>query len=820
MAKPLFDESERLSSEPNLGVMTRVPEPDPAKSKFHANTTSPGLFHESERAPATMPHGDVNVPSPEEVTRPEETEDPGVLASAIRGVGEGIGVGPIARRITAAGRTYLLPEALGGNDKSYEENLADEEARTQAAAEKNALPYAAGRVGGGIYAATKLGPAALAGLVFGNGLLEGGSVTDAAKNAALSYALGKAAPAAPRAVAGVGSGMGIYNAFNAPNEGEALASVGDALTGLAGAASGHARFGKMHEDALTAGRRAEADVRANTQAVQDAAGQKIAGMEGAAQKDVERQNAQTDRANIARANAAESVVKQEVGEKARDAREQRSEAYHQQGKVYNAARDAARTQAKAENDQRRLARLDREDRWDAEDAQYAKDQATRQQYLDQLRERNAKVDEQYKVLRKIEKEKARLQGEYQRRQDEILSEFKGALDDVDPAGIPASVMGKIGEMFRETHTRLANLHAGAERNGLALPENYRDLDKYVTETLIKNTPRKFADLEEYKANPRAWIEKQIADAKAKGDGAPEAPLTEAPPDFEKQARENVEQDEAANAALNERARKAAEAAVPPLASSEPPEPVRPDRTVEKAAIRDMERQKILAGPKPLPPKPDATQRALDTLHGHQSARAEEEARIRDVRSDPGLVLDKRDAINSSPTSPRPLNDAVEAAIAQGRENVRRDLPQNRTIAEQYIREQGPSALSKVLRVGAPVAAGGVAGTLIGGPVGGAVGTSAGLLANHLLNPKTEKVVAPHLKTRLTTDGLAPGAAPVKRFANPNEAAAIYRDVVPELAKKHLASKRQATVLGRGAIQTALTAPNFIEHLKKHRGEER
>lgn len=470
-------------------------------------------------------------------------------------------------------------------------------------------------------------------------------------------------------------------------------------------------------------------------------------------KAIDTQRAEIDRQNMARVRDAEAAEAQTLGQiegvnanaeragKAAIARESqaarsatkqgldaRAEAFGETKRAYNEAREAARAKAKAENDQHRLNQLDADDAWDARVAQYEKDQTLRRSFLEQQNARNEEVTKRARTLKDIDKEKTRLQNEYKRKQEEVESDFKAALEgiDVDAASIPSKVLGRIGEMFRETHTRLANLHAGAQRNGLTLPKRYADVDQYVTETLLKNTPRKIAELEEYKADPKAWIEKQIAAEKGKIATAPEQTLPEAPPDFDVAAREAVAERAQAAADLDARARAAAEASVPALATPEVPEPVAPDRTTERAAKRDWVRQRILAEPEPLPPKADpiakasadridraALDAALANLRGRTGRQAPIDSMVdpkatRPVlptyenvrgaaRSDPSLLLDKPDRLVVDDNM---VADRARQMVDAGRENVRytmtdRGVPEERSIASQRFREKLASLIPDI-----------------------------------------------------------------------------------------------------------------------------
>ncbi len=856
---------------------------------------------ERDHGPIGGDPGTVATPAP---AAPKSPSGSDYFNGAIAGAVEGHPLRGIAKR--AASGLMALDGALYSKKsvgELYDEYMQQGDKETADLAERVPETYAPAKIAGGVAGAMTTPPGIYAGLEATNAALDTkGSIADKAGAAALAggttFALGRlgsgsralsSGPMSPSTfvpgVSRVTDAIGRYVGTPSPRMSMALnaglsaktaldpdaaagdrwAAAGNALVpGISHLASAKSRKAATLEEPR---RMAERDLEEQQRTQLDADAMKRAAEEQAAVGAVEKERTQTDRQNEARTSLAEGAEKQVVGaiesvgknvdrahasqvadvkdaarERAAASRDARANDYDARARVARDAREAARAQAKADNDTHRLAKLDADDAFDARLDAYERQKADRDAYVARQEERGKGDKARANRYIAEKKESSRLKAEFEKRQEDIGRDFGETLEGVDPG---ASIAGKIGEMFRETHTRLDNLIRGSERHDLPVNPEYVSLHKYLTETLNGNTPRKVADLIEFRRDPKAWVAKEMQAAGERQARTHDAPAPEAglAPDFAAEARKNLDSKEQAKGALEAEAAAAvaAENAGRESLGDEPPEPVAPNRRAEQAGIRDFVRKRIENGTFPLPEAPDAiTKREADrgerttlrsTLAGAESRvpyqpiadahdlapfgggykppsalPAYPDALVNAGRADPGLVLPKRAAISPRTGPGETVADRVSAARRAAGQNLEDTLKRAPlegvkvagSVPEQYLQETANPAIRRAIH--ALVAA------TAGGATAGPAGAAGGAYLGSKMGQAPESVLTKFLGQRKGDDGIS-------RYADPAEAAELAAR-----AQAYLEKKSPITDSTHQQITTAAAMAAVVRALEERRRE--
>lgn len=795
------------------------------------------------------PKGDVNVPPVAPAPADDENAHPSWLASAIRGFGEGVGIAPIARRFTAAGRT-VLPNALGGTDRTYDQNLADEEDRAYGAATDHPLTYAPTKIAGAITGALRLSPAAFATLSGGNAALEtDGGVIDKAKAAALAvgtaFVLGKlgrsttlartganlpssfvpGAGAATRAVSRVVSSpwtlplVGVAGAVRAATDSNLPAGdrIADTVLGVLPTAahlvSANARRAAKFEEP----RQSAIE---DTREVIQREGMERTAQEDAAVADVERQRTRTEQQNAARTDAATSADKQEFDAGRKDDRlsiqndfDRQNTANDRQTKVRNDAVTKHREEKQAEDRAHRLSALDYKDEFAKKMKAYEEQKADADAFVEEERARGGETAARVARFKALRVATESLRAAHVKEGDAIrakMEELKGRK--VDAA---ASAQAYFDGLHRELYDRATRHIAGSEALGQEPDSDIVASLRYLHSKHESLSPEKFAQLDEY-ADPETHAEalrketaKRADATDAEMQGLSDRLNEHGSPDFHAEAQKQIDAKETAKRSLEEEAKTAiaaedAAAGRAPLRAA-PPTPIKPDMSAHDQTNRDFARAKLEQPAFVPPPKPDTT--------GTRIQQREARADIRNApgfdpaqshgRTDRGLLLDKR-----APITP---NDSIGSPAAYlmkkldlGRQNVQKDLDLARTTkhgvsatpGEQFVRESRSEVPGKAAKI--------VGGFVLGGLTGDPFLAGAGAhLGSKLADKAPESIVSRWLSTTKDATGKL-------RFSDPAEAHAVL-----DAAQKHLIDTSTLTTEQAHAIEAFAAFGSHERKRKEH-----
>lgn len=418
-----------------------------------------------------------------------------------------------------------------------------DEAR-QDAVTAGAPGYAAGRLGMSYATAPISLPVSVAANTAD--ALADGSLAGAAKSGLSTAALGALSKKYPLVGALTGVGLGGASAVTAETPGEALAALGD--MGLSAHAARQTRLGGSYDkvaDDVHAKRFApDAEERmARGEPVQDAetdvtvAALERLGREAKVDLSQAQRAARIQAQNKIDTRNLNDNAKMRVYNEAKAAKDARRKADNAEFQQHGIDNERVRIAAEGEYDkllaEHRAAEADiarrrsiakeqmtRENALGAERAKLEGQAASDARAAEEAKFRETTAEAQARANRElaIEKAHAALVEAHQKEQDAIGAEVASVTENLPPdvqeairsGDIDASIAGKIGEMYRESFTRLSNLIDGSARHGIALPPEYLALHKHLTETLNSNTPRKIVDLMEFVRNPREWIEKERA----------------------------------------------------------------------------------------------------------------------------------------------------------------------------------------------------------------------------------------------------------------------------------------------------------------------
>lgn len=345
--------------------------------------------------------------------------------------------------------------------------------------------------------------------------------------------------------------------------------------------------------------------------------------------------------------------------------------------------------------------------------------------------------------------------------------------------------------YGEAHTRTDKMLKDAER-GITRPtaEQLAEIEgthRHTAESLLRNTPESVDSVAKAKDMGFGARAEQIAqDLMRKANaGDPEAAaaleqMRNQTPDFRADAEASVTRAEVQRRA--DRVRRTRAAAK--------------EQGIDLSGVSDED---IIAGrivstpEKPEAPDDDGYKRAMLDLRERKLSATPFDAKAEGIaRTTPAVV---------------------ERAIQTGGSGVRRDMRDaglDRDLTEQYLRESEPSRLRRVTNAILGATPGGV----IGGPTGAAAGAAVGAA---LSNPRETFLRSNFFGKSSTRWGLEPGDPSVRRFSNPNEAAAILRAVEAELGKRGISSQRAAElnqIAAQAAAQVALQRPEVQEWLRK------
>lgn len=844
---------------------------------------------EPDTAPSIPAPGKSDVSRPTVIEQPDAADkpQPGVFdrfKGAVIGATEGAPGVHILRR-AAAGLTALsdIPYSDKSFGENYENYLAASENEKHRAATETPVEYGAGKAGMTTLSAMRMGPLALAGLNATDAAVgTPGDVGDKASAAAQagisSYLLGKLATGAPNAASGLrGAGEML------PGVARTVASKAADLVGSPSpwltAATGIGFGAKTAMDpSLPEGERWAGGLSA---AAIPAAHAAATGSRLVTKRVGQRMDAEDD---------LRRVVQSQVDKERADLAEAQRKAFDEGvGSAFRVDRDvnaALADQRKDAKNQASLAKVGRERDYIAEkqavEAQNAKAQAEHETALAEYNKRQteiaaAKTEREKAYI--IEKQRVRAENakaqaayrqslaEYSRLKDEATqhaltaknagTEMKDAarriLDvrkaeekfraqhDAEKAGIrkdiaelaakeqsaDASVQGEVGEMHRELFTRLSNVILGAKELRQEVEPEMRDAYAYLWNSLEAKSPAKMKALDDYRADPDAWVKRRAAekagDIAAERAGLDQRLASMETPDFRAKAEAAVDAKKAPPtftaedmAVLQEHATRlgvdlskatpadilAGRVTLARPAPQTPAEPALPGRKAmpDRDAMRlaDLNAPPIVRPAAPdAVPMPSRDPLRLADLAAQERAIVGGKKDLTPLANDKGASRVRFDAEPSPVNEPGYFERVFNDAIALGRQNVKDTLrsegvPEDRGLGTQYALEKVKPVASRFVRgVGT-----GTVGGMVGGPTGAVVGGTAGVMTAR--RPQDQGL------SQFLTESIG-NAAKGERAGYKTPAEAVFVRRALEDAARKVPSIEQATSLAvqRGAAASAV-----------------